>query len=237
VFRHKISTRFNGVWKATFPFRQSLIRSKIAGNQKRGRFRAFDFRKDNKKEAKMKKDKFGILMIIVIALLLFALASAARAQEAAKTSDETPLSGGAFTISKTVIAAGGAPLQNQTTNLHGTIGQTVAGRVSTNEQFVLYSGFWTPEALAPTAAAVNVGGRVTTADGRGIRNARITILYPSGESRTTVSGAFGYYRFGDVEVGASYLVSVSSKRFSFSNATQILNLTGERDDVNFIADQ
>lgn len=181
----------------------------------------------------MKKDKFGILMLIVVALLIFALATAAQSQE--KISEELQLSGGVFTISKTVVAGGGAPLENQSIAVHGTNGQTLSGKTSTNGQFTLYSGFWTPENNAPTAASVTVGGRVTTADGRGIRNAHVTILHSSGESRTTVTGAFGYYRFADVEAGASYIISVSSKRFSFFNAVQILNLTEERDDINFIA--
>lgn len=185
----------------------------------------------------MKTDKFGILLVIIIILLLFALATAVRAQEAAKSSDEAQLSSGAFTISKTVIASGGAPLQNQTIGLHGTAGQSVAGKTSTNGQFVLYSGFWTPETLAPTAAEVVVAGRVTTADGRGIRNARITLYFPSGEARIITSGTFGHYRFSNVAVGASYIISVSGKRFSFSNPTQIFTLTEERDDINFVADK
>lgn len=183
----------------------------------------------------MKTDKFGAFLIIIIFLLLFALAMAARAQEKANVSEESQLSGAVFAISKTVIAGGGAPLQNQTFYLHGTAGQTVSGRISTNGQFSLYSGFWTPETFAPTAAAVTVGGFVTTTGGRGIRNAQIKILFPSGESRTTISGNFGRYRFSGIEVGATYIITVSSKRFSFSNPTQVIILNEDREDINFVA--
>jgi predicted ester cyclase len=47
---------------------------------------------------------------------------------------------------------------------------------------------------------------------------------------------FGYYRFNDIPAGETYLISVSGKRYSFSNNTQIRNIAADALDVNFIAD-
>jgi len=86
----------------------------------------------------------------------------------------------------------------------------------------------------PTAATVAVGGRVLTSDGRGITNVRVTLTDASGALKTTTTGEAGYYRFSDVEVGATYIVTATGKRFSFSQPTQVINLTEDETEVNFI---
>jgi hypothetical protein len=80
---------------------------------------------------------------------------------------------GAFTLEKAVVAGGGSAKQGASLGEHGTTGQSIAGIKSNGGQFSLYSGFWTPEELAPTAASVNVGGSIKTAAGKGIRNVKI----------------------------------------------------------------
>lgn len=88
--------------------------------------------------------------------------------------------------------------------------------------------------LAPTAATVEVGGRVTTTSGRGIMNVRLSLTDSQGNTRTTTSNSFGYYRF-DVQAGATYILSASAKHYTFSQPTQVLNINNETDQVNFIA--
>jgi hypothetical protein len=90
--------------------------------------------------------------------------------------------------------------------------------------------------MTPTAADVTVGGRVKTADGRGIKNVTVTITFPSGERRSVLSGAFGYYRFADVPGGAVYVFSAAGKRYSFSQQTQVRNVVEDAGDIDFIAD-
>jgi len=87
---------------------------------------------------------------------------------------------------------------------------------------------------APTAATVSVGGRVMTASGRGIRNVVIRLTDSEGNLRTAISNSFGYYRFNDVEAGATYILTATGKRFSFSQPSQVLNINDETDGVNFI---
>ncbi|MBP6002942.1 MAG: carboxypeptidase regulatory-like domain-containing protein [Pyrinomonadaceae bacterium] len=90
--------------------------------------------------------------------------------------------------------------------------------------------------LAPTAAEVSLAGRVTTADGRGIRNA---VMVLSGNSLTqpmrVVTGSFGYYKFDGLEAGETYVVTVNSKRFMFSVPSRVVNLPDSITDLDFIA--
>ena len=87
--------------------------------------------------------------------------------------------------------------------------------------------------LAPTAAPVELTGRVLTSLGRGIANARVTITDQAGNSRLAATSAFGYFRFADVQAGGTYIISVKSKRYIF--APQIINVTENLTDLNFIA--
>lgn len=89
--------------------------------------------------------------------------------------------------------------------------------------------------VTPTAASVTVGGRVRTADGRGIKNVIVTITFPSGEQHSVVSGALGYYRFSDVPAGESYVFSATAKRYSFSQPSQLRNIAGDDNGIDFIA--
>lgn len=170
----------------------------------------------------------NLIFISIIAFILLSSFSA-RAQEIAAT-------GGNFTLQKTALAGGGSRSQNASINQNGTTGQTIAGTRSTGGQFSLYSGFWTPDDFAPTAATAVVGGRILTANGAGIKNVGITITFPTGEIRYALSSSMGYYRFTDIPVGASYIISVAAKRFTFSQPSQIRQVLDDLQDVDFIAD-
>ncbi len=89
--------------------------------------------------------------------------------------------------------------------------------------------------LAPTAATVSIGGRVTTMSGRGIVNVRLTLTDSNGQVRTATTTAFGYYRFEDVQVGETYILSASGKHYTFSQPLQVLNINEETDAIDFIA--
>lgn len=150
-------------------------------------------------------------------------------------SQEIVASGGAFKLEKSVVAGGGNKMEQQQVNQSGTNGQAVAGHRSNGGQFTIYSGFWTPEDLAPTAAMAVAGGRILTADGRGIRNVKVAITFPNGETRTTISSSLGYYSFDEIPVGETYIFSVSAKRYSFSPATQMREISGDTQNIDFIA--
>ena len=90
-------------------------------------------------------------------------------------------------------------------------------------------------ALPVLAANVSVGGRITTAEGRGIRNAMVNLVDASGNIRRTITSPFGYYSFTEVASGETYLISVASRRFTFENPTRVITVVDEVQDLDFVA--
>ena len=70
--------------------------------------------------------------------------------------------------------------------------------------------------FAPSAANVSVSGRIITADNRGLAGATVSLTDVEGNIRRSRSSSFGYYSFGDIEAGRTYVISVNSKRHVFS---------------------
>jgi hypothetical protein len=143
--------------------------------------------------------------------------------------------GGPYQITQSVVASGERSAGGSF-SIESTGGQALAGGFLQNSSYALYSGFWTPPGLAPTAAYVNLSGHVTTLSGQGIRNALITLTGSNGVIRTTQTVTFGYFLFADVRAGESYLLTISSKRYIFSNPTRILSVADDLSDLNFIAE-
>ncbi|HRI03894.1 MAG TPA: carboxypeptidase regulatory-like domain-containing protein [Pyrinomonadaceae bacterium] len=92
-------------------------------------------------------------------------------------------------------------------------------------------GVWT--ATVPLIDNVSVSGRVLTADGRGVRNAFVTISNAGGVVQQVRTGPLGAYRFDNIPVGVVYNVAVRSRRFTFAprQTTPNDNLA----DFNFVA--
>lgn len=157
--------------------------------------------------------------------IIFCLAAGAAAQ-----------SGGQFTIEKSVIAGGGQSSTGGQFSVGSTNGQTVAGQRAANTLISLHAGFWNPDQFVPTAAQATVGGRITIISGGGVRNVRVTMTDAGGESRTALSSTFGYFRFTDVPAGETYVITVTSKRYSFGESSQIRTIVEDTDDINFVAD-
>lgn len=96
------------------------------------------------------------------------------------------------------------------------------------------AGNGTVTVLIPTAANASIAGRVATATGNGIRNAVVTLTDANGAMHTTRSSTFGYYHFDNIPIGTT-VISVSSKRFTFTNPTQVINVSENLSDVDFTA--
>ena len=100
------------------------------------------------------------------------------------------------------------------------------------------NGGWSLEFLPLTAAGVSMSGRVTTADGRGIRNAHVVISGNSlPEARVAATGSFGYFSFDGLTAGQTYVVTVNSQRFTFSVPSRVITLVDNMADVDFTAEQ
>ncbi len=95
---------------------------------------------------------------------------------------------------------------------------------------------WGVGILGPSAASAVVSGRVITWDGRGIQNAMITASDLSGQPvATVITGPFGYYSVGGLEVGQTYVLTVSSKRFRFASPSRIVGLVDDVAGFDFVA--
>jgi len=84
-----------------------------------------------------------------------------------------------------------------------------------------------------TAAYVSVSGLITLTSNKSVSRAKVTLTDFNGETHTTQTNFFGYYRFADVRAGETYIMNVSSKRHSFS--PQIVPVNEDMNELNFIA--
>ncbi len=97
---------------------------------------------------------------------------------------------------------------------------------------------WTiAEAFAPTAAPVNIGGRVTPSAGvSGPPDVRVMITgsdLPAGRIVTTSS--FGYYQFENLPPG-TYVLTVAAKQYTFAVPSRVVSAQDSIADVDFIAE-
>lgn len=95
-----------------------------------------------------------------------------------------------------------------------------------------FQGGWGIEFLASTAADAVVSGRIITADGIGVRGARVTMVDSRGVARAVTTSSLGYYRFDEVETGETYLMGVSSKRYRFES--RVVQVVDSLTEVDFV---
>ena len=95
------------------------------------------------------------------------------------------------------------------------------------------SEFFPP--FGPTAAGVSVSGRVLISETQGIGNARLTLVSGDGQTQVAITNGFGYFRFNNVVVGRTYVLTVSHKNYAFSNPTRMISVSDELTDIDFTA--
>ncbi|KXK00013.1 MAG: hypothetical protein UZ17_ACD001002287 [Acidobacteria bacterium OLB17] len=165
----------------------------------------------------------SILPALCTILCVFVLGLTASAQ-----------SGGPYTITQSVIAGGGNTTSSGGTfTLSGTTGQPAAFN-SGEAPYILRGGFWQAE-LETTAAEVAVAGRILTANGAGIKNVIVTLTTANGTTFRTLSSSFGYYRFDGLQAGETCIISIASRRFTFSTTTRTVTLNDSVSDLDFTA--
>ncbi len=127
------------------------------------------------------------------------------------------------------VETAAAPAGSNTTSVNRT------GGVDTDNN----SADFTTAAPSPmnavvTAGEVFVGGRVMDVRGMPIANATVTLSGgPLTQSRTTVTSGFGFFGFRNVSVANTYLISVSSDRYTFDQPLQVINLLDEQTGLLF----
>ena len=88
-----------------------------------------------------------------------------------------------------------------------------------------------PGPLPPSAAPAMISGRVLTPTGRGLANAIVSLSNSAGKTIFATTNGFGFYRFADVEVGQSVVISVKSKRYAY--APKVVSLIDELAELDF----
>ena len=58
-----------------------------------------------------------------------------------------------------------------------------------------------------------------------------------GSVRSVITSAFGFYSIDGVAAGQSAVISVASKKFTFSQPSRVINLDEDLNDVDFVADE
>jgi hypothetical protein len=143
--------------------------------------------------------------------------------------------GGSYTLEQTVIAGGGGSSAGGSYKVEGTAGQSPIGN-SNGPQYSLRGGFWVQAPFAPTAANASISGRVLRENGMGLRDIQVvlsggTLTAP----RTALTSSLGYFTFEEIEVGQSYMLSVSNKKYGFADGTRVFTLMDNLSDIVFEA--
>lgn len=68
-----------------------------------------------------------------------------------------------------------------------------------------------------------VSGRVTTPDGRGLRNATVSLTDALGVVHMATTSSFGFYNIGEITVAGNCTVAVKSRLYRFAPQTFSLN--------------
>lgn len=88
----------------------------------------------------------------------------------------------------------------------------------------------------PTAANVMLGGRIANSTGYAVSGVRLILSGGSlTEPRVARTNPAGYYRFLDVPVGDTYIVTPDTGRHTFSPTNLVINLLDEFMEANFTA--
>ncbi len=106
--------------------------------------------------------------------------------------------------------------------------KTICARVNSLSPFVV------AESLAPSAANVSVGGRVSTSNGSGISRVRVSITNQNGETRSATTNTFGFYRFDEIPAGETYVISAFHKRYQFNS--RVLTVSDDIQNADFTAE-
>ena len=123
------------------------------------------------------------------------------------------------------------------TNPNGTWSLYIRNQTQTAGVVGNVAGGWGIDFLPVIAATASISGRITTAGGNGIRNATVTITGNSlPEPRVSTTGSFGYYTFDGLQTGETYVVTVNSRRYTFSTPSRVISLVDNVADADFIAD-
>ena len=68
-----------------------------------------------------------------------------------------------------------------------------------------------------------VSGQILDSSGRGLRNANVSIISSQNVTRTVTTTSLGYFSFEDIQIGRTYEMRASSRRFRFEPRQVVVN--------------
>jgi hypothetical protein len=139
---------------------------------------------------------------------------------------------GSPVCSNVAINASGQATCNLTFTIAGNYNITVVYSGDSNFN-ASTSPTFVQQVVGPTAAAVSVSGQIRDTSGRGIASARVHITDSSGYERYALTNPFGYYRFTDVQAGATYVITASAKGYVFEPSSIVRMVGEDAVDVDF----
>ena len=84
---------------------------------------------------------------------------------------------------------------------------------------------------------ITLSGRILTSGGNGIRNGLVTISGGNLSSPITVqTGSFGYFNFSGLQSGATYTVTVATKRYVIAQPSRMVTTNANVNNFDFVAD-
>lgn len=143
--------------------------------------------------------------------------------------------GGNYSLEQAVVGNGGGTSAGGNYSAQGTAGQPAAGTIMYSANYVALNGFWN-NLLTPTAASARIEGRVLDSEGNALRNIPIVLTgAPLTSPRVVKTNSFGNFVFDDVEVGQTYVISISSKKYGFGQPSRTISLQENVSDIVFQA--
>ncbi len=155
-----------------------------------------------------------------------------------KTTDDIFISNTVVTVCEIVPA--GFRSTPRPENSTGGSTQTASGNCITgtlvpgNNNFA----FLNTQSVAPTAAPASVSGRIRDENGKGVAFVLVTAVNLStGESLQAQTDIRGRYRFEDLPTAEDYLVTASSRRYTFTPNNRVISLLEDLVGLDFAATQ
>ena len=92
--------------------------------------------------------------------------------------------------------------------------------------------------MAATSAPAEISGRITNSKGFGLVN--VTVMLTGGDLVDPVytsTDSRGFYEFPDVPTGATYVLQVISRRYSFTPSSMVLNFNESFTEAHFTGEE
>lgn len=107
------------------------------------------------------------------------------------------------------------------------VGAVDAFEVGTNNRSTVFN-------FEPTVTAT-LGGRAVNNAGVGIPKAKVTLKDAQNNTRTVTTSRTGYFILNDVQVGETYILSISIRGYQFIEPTRVITVSGNLNNINFTA--